>query len=539
MKKIIISTLMLSSVFAYAKTYGPYAGKPSNSTGGVRTDITVNDKTAEVIFQANTVSEGITNSMFRTNASRTVQRVVVTNDQSESGYGYANIAAGWNIDANSATESTATDDTKYNFISDKLEVVAGTYTFTNSASDTAKVYLKFGELWIDSKTNAQAQTITFKNITADVSTTKTYLGENRWGTNQVAGDSILEIADTAVVDWTGEIRVGKKGSTINKGKLKVDGTLTAKTGVKFFSGTSTISGTLITEGDFYIDGTATVERHNGTFQMKSMNLYGAFYDKSTAPTSQLILTNITSGIKNNETSFWGGEFKQDIATGENTGVRFAGGSNALRYGSAWVINEKITLGGDASKTSTLWIDDLSSINFITSQDQNARIEFLGNATLTLSKENAITNNNDGSPDGWAKLYSTNSISGKTNKLTLQADQTFHSIVAEKPLNIILENDAKLFLVGDCENTIFVEKGQRLNIYNFKEDSIYVGLNYDKYIVENRIVAYTGTDTSTMLDKVYVSSTGWLTALPAVPEPAEWAMIFGAIALGFAIYRRRK
>ena len=26
---------------------------------------------------------------------------------------------------------------------------------------------------------------------------------------------------------------------------------------------------------------------------------------------------------------------------------------------------------------------------------------------------------------------------------------------------------------------------------------------------------------------------------AVPEPAEWAMIFGAIALGFVAYRRRK
>ena len=26
---------------------------------------------------------------------------------------------------------------------------------------------------------------------------------------------------------------------------------------------------------------------------------------------------------------------------------------------------------------------------------------------------------------------------------------------------------------------------------------------------------------------------------AVPEPAEWAMIFGGIALGLAIYRRRK
>lgn len=29
---------------------------------------------------------------------------------------------------------------------------------------------------------------------------------------------------------------------------------------------------------------------------------------------------------------------------------------------------------------------------------------------------------------------------------------------------------------------------------------------------------------------------WLTV---VPEPAEWAAIFGALALGFVIYRRRK
>ena len=537
MKKILISSIIFSSAFAYGESYGPYAGKPSDSASGVRTDITVNSKTADVTLQANTVSEGVTNSMFRTNASRTVQRVVVTNDQSESGYGYANLAAGWNIDANSATESTATDDTKYNFISDKLEVVAGTYTFTNSASDTAKVYLKFGELWIDSKTNAQAQTITFKNITADVSTTKTYLGENRWGTNQVAGDSILEIADTAVVDWTGEIRVGKKGSTINNGKLKVDGTLTAKTGVKFFSGTSTVSGTLITKGDFYIDGTATVERHNGTFQMKSMNLYGAFYDKSTAPTSQLILTNIASGIKNSETSFWGGKFTQDIATGENTGVRFAGGSNSLLYGSAWVINEKITLGGNATTLSKLTIDELSSINLVTSETQTARIEFHGNAELSLNKANCITNNN-GESTGWAKITVDNIDNAKANKMTIYADQTFDSIDAQTSFNIVLLNDAKLLLVGDCENVLSVVSGQRIRIYNFKEDSVYVGTNYDPYIIANRLLVYETGNEDSRID-VTVSSTGWLTALTAVPEPAEWAMIFGGLALGFAIYRRRK
>ncbi len=32
---------------------------------------------------------------------------------------------------------------------------------------------------------------------------------------------------------------------------------------------------------------------------------------------------------------------------------------------------------------------------------------------------------------------------------------------------------------------------------------------------------------------------WLNAYVAVPEPAQWAMIFGAIALGFVAYRRRK
>ena len=31
---------------------------------------------------------------------------------------------------------------------------------------------------------------------------------------------------------------------------------------------------------------------------------------------------------------------------------------------------------------------------------------------------------------------------------------------------------------------------------------------------------------------------WLTTAP-IPEPATWAAIFGAVALGFAAYRRRK
>jgi hypothetical protein len=33
--------------------------------------------------------------------------------------------------------------------------------------------------------------------------------------------------------------------------------------------------------------------------------------------------------------------------------------------------------------------------------------------------------------------------------------------------------------------------------------------------------------------------GYLLSAVAVPEPAEWAMIFGGIALALAVYRRRK
>ncbi len=39
-------------------------------------------------------------------------------------------------------------------------------------------------------------------------------------------------------------------------------------------------------------------------------------------------------------------------------------------------------------------------------------------------------------------------------------------------------------------------------------------------------------------KLYQNESGYITAIQ-VPEPAEWALIFGAIALGFIAYRRRK
>ena len=61
--------------------------------------------------------------------------------------------------------------------------------------------------------------------------------------------------------------------------------------------------------------------------------------------------------------------------------------------------------------------------------------------------------------------------------------------------------------------------------------------------ENQTIKYRFIDGNgnALTDLTYTAvEGGWLlTGMTAVPEPAEWAMIFGGIALGLAIYRKRK
>ena len=99
---------------------------------------------------------------------------------------------------------------------------------------------------------------------------------------------------------------------------------------------------------------------------------------------------------------------------------------------------------------------------------------------------------------------------------------------------------------DAKFNLIVEKG-----YNWENDKFFVG-NITKEDLTNRIgavqigdtryeakdewgkvlefVAATITVGNTQYDGFYINT---------VPEPAEWAMIFGAIALAFVAYRRRK
>ena len=87
------------------------------------------------------------------------------------------------------------------------------------------------------------------------------------------------------------------------------------------------------------------------------------------------------------------------------------------------------------------------------------------------------------------------------------------------------------MTGDG-NTIEMADGVILSIYNFENDRIYIGENESTLKSLANIKAY---DSEKNLLEISVVN-GWLST---VPEPSTYAAIFGAIALAFAAYRRRK
>ena len=93
-----------------------------------------------------------------------------------------------------------------------------------------------------------------------------------------------------------------------------------------------------------------------------------------------------------------------------------------------------------------------------------------------------------------------------------------------------------FIITDIADYGLIE-GDKIVINGFAEKS--VAINKHNSLADDALayLQISGVDTS-KLAWALDSTTGkyWLTA---VPEPAEWAAIFGAIALGLALYRRRR
>ncbi len=157
----------------------------------------------------------------------------------------------------------------------------------------------------------------------------------------------------------------------------------------------------------------------------------------------------------------------------------------------------------------------------------SNVEMWG-GTLTLDKANAIRN-----AEGNAvalKVANADSDMGNA-RLYVNAANEFSSISADtKSLEIYLSGDASATLTSSFS----VTNGAKIELYGFEDNRIFVS-NYEDI---NLSEVFTAFDASEQPITTLYCYDGWLTST-AIPEPAEWAAIFGAMALALAIYRRRK
>jgi len=166
----------------------------------------------------------------------------------------------------------------------------------------------------------------------------------------------------------------------------------------------------------------------------------------------------------------------------------------------------------------------------------ARHIILKKANLILNTKNAFY----GEPNNAPKL----SIARAGAKIILGADNDFGAMNIYKSgtnaagtLFFTLGGNNATFTAIDIQHD-----DAMMYITDFMEGLLYVSSdlvkNEDDSLLNIFSVTLDASGNILTQEKLYQNASGYITAI-AVPEPAEWALIFGAIAFGFVAYRRRK
>ncbi len=164
-----------------------------------------------------------------------------------------------------------------------------------------------------------------------------------------------------------------------------------------------------------------------------------------------------------------------------------------------------------------------------------QMELQGSGTLILRAENALVKYNDA-------MAQTIHFNGTDNVIKMYANQKIEVLSSENESSVI-----DIYVNGFALdiNSVQMQDGSLLNLvvekgYNWVNNSVHIGLTDD--LVNQYINTITIDDTivdSSQIQIISDGNGGSYINLVAVPEPAEWAAIFGSIALAFAVYRRRK
>ena len=199
--------------------------------------------------------------------------------------------------------------------------------------------------------------------------------------------------------------------------------------------------------------------------------------------------------------------------------------------------------------------------------QNGKIG-MENGTLTINQENGIAGMIGSSykhaficpvtKNGIVKLNASQGFVAdmrKDSKLTFKkeagndailtiSDTYINGAVNNTSASFTLENfDTRSFFLETGNHSVFslTENDTRLYItFTDPSNSAVRNQTYSFYnLVDGKDVAFESIILESGINNGVSGYWVYDSALVAVPEPAEWAIIFGSLALGFAIYRRRK
>ncbi|MBE6412560.1 MAG: PEP-CTERM sorting domain-containing protein [Opitutales bacterium] len=508
MKKLFILATCAIATIATAETF------KGGASVGSRTPITAPSS------ESNSLVLDSTAGTYYSGINETIYKSVSSTGKVNMAYG------GLTLDANTA---------EGNF---KVMDVAGdwsmnlTYLFitNNAENNTATVEINANRfVFASSLDQSQTMSINGGKYTVNTADASVFSADQ--------GTATLEIFDNTDVTWSGKLTMGKSSVFDLYGKVSFNkGALTIDTGsvANIYSGGHLYK---TSSGYLYVNGTLNVYEGGKLEPVVGGNMVLA----GTLNTeSAIALTKISSST---------GTYKQ--TAGSTTMKRAVN----IEKGS-WQVYEKLILEGsthasDLSATcAQLTIAD--GVTFVIKNNENgkdaneARLLFFGYNNLVLNKKNAIVDEN-GKAVKLATVSQYKKIDGVdttveviNNKMTVNADQTFRSlyIASKSNLDIIMANDVVLEFTDTISFNTASTDGF-LRIFNFQENSI--KFNVSSTSVCDKIQQYIklyGDTEEDFLGFANYTEDGFLTLI-TVPEPAEWAMLLGAIALGLAIYRRRK
>ncbi|MBP3358631.1 MAG: hypothetical protein J6K91_06935, partial [Opitutales bacterium] len=215
-----------------------------------------------------------------------------------------------------------------------------------------------------------------------------------------------------------------------------------------------------------------------------------------------------------------GDFEQSLAT--DKGVRITN-SLTLNSGADWSVDGKV----EVYENATLTINEGAklTVNGPASNAKNGRLILYKNSKVYLNAENCTS---------MGDLYYLKIATMNTAEVAnvyVQANQKLNSFyVNQTILNLYMSDDVMLELTAVVTGWAVDGDGDgELRIHNFKEETIKVSGKESSVLagIEKYVKLY--DNNGTLLGNATLSN-GWIT-LVAVPEPAEWAMILGALALG--------